>query len=152
MPSAETAQTLAEELVGRGLAACVQSLGPMTSVYTWEGETEQATEWLLLAKTTAGRFEELSAVVVASHPYETPEVVAVPITHALAAYGAWVQEAVGALSVRPTGRDGGGRGEGGRRQVGLEAGDQPAEEDDDDDRADADVGPTQPADRHTGAL
>lgn len=94
MPSADTAHTLATELVGRGLAACVQCLGPMTSVYTWEGETEQATEWLLLAKTTAERFEELSAVVAERHPYETPEVVAVPITHALAAYGAWVQDSV----------------------------------------------------------
>ena len=99
MPEAEAAREMATELVRRQLAACVQILGPMASIYTWRGEPQQATEWLLLVKSTADRFEELTEAVVAHHRYDTPEIVAVPITHALGSYGAWVREAVTAFEV-----------------------------------------------------
>lgn len=94
VPEAESARAIATELVRRQLAACVQILGPMASIYTWQGEPQQATEWLLLVKSTADRFEELTETVVAHHRYDTPEIVAVPVSHSLAAYGAWVRDSV----------------------------------------------------------
>lgn len=90
VPDAAAAQHLAKELVGRHLAACVQILGPMTSIYTWKADVHQAQEWLLLVKTTASAFDEVAAVVVELHRYEVPEILAVPITHTLESYGAWV--------------------------------------------------------------
>ncbi|MCK0111997.1 divalent-cation tolerance protein CutA [Ornithinimicrobium sp. F0845] len=96
MPEAEAARAMATELVRTQVAACVQILGPMASIYTWQGEPQQSTEWLLLVKSTAERFEELVEVVVDNHSYDTPEIVAVPVTHALGTYGAWVRDSVAA--------------------------------------------------------
>lgn len=93
-PDADTAQALATGLVDRHLAACVQILGPMTSVYSWKGETHQALEWLMLAKTTAELFDSVCEEVKAQHPYDVPEVVAVTVRHALGEYGAWVRDVV----------------------------------------------------------
>ncbi|WP_289018225.1 divalent-cation tolerance protein CutA [uncultured Ornithinimicrobium sp.] len=92
VPDTDTAQRIASDLVARQLAACVQVLGPMTSVYTWEGEVHRSEEWLLLAKTTAASFPALTRAVRALHGYEVPEVVAVPITQALGEYAAWVRQ------------------------------------------------------------
>ncbi len=89
----ERARELASALVEERLAACVQVLGPIASVYRWRGEVEAATEWLLLAKTTEARFPALRDVIVRRHPYELPEIVAVPITEGLPAYLRWVAEA-----------------------------------------------------------
>lgn len=93
-PDADTAQALATEIVDRRLAACVQILGPITSVYSWKGETHQAVEWLMLAKTTAELFEDISDLVTTQHPYDVPEVVAVTVRHTLDDYGAWVRDVV----------------------------------------------------------
>ncbi|WP_109472557.1 divalent-cation tolerance protein CutA [Ornithinimicrobium cavernae] len=93
-PDADTAQAIATQLVDRHLAACVQILGPITSVYSWKRETHQALEWLLLAKTTAERFDAVSELVTSRHPYEVPEVVAVTVRHSLDSYGAWVRDVV----------------------------------------------------------
>lgn len=90
-PDADSAQRIASDLVARQLAACVQVLGPIASVYTWKGEVHQAQEWLLLVKTTAEAFPRVTEVVVQQHRYDVPEVVAVPITHALAQYATWVR-------------------------------------------------------------
>lgn len=92
VPDTDAAQQIANDLVARQLAACVQVLGPMTSVYTWEGEVHRSQEWLLLAKTTAETFPALARAVRDLHSYEVPEVVAVPITHALGEYAAWVRQ------------------------------------------------------------
>jgi len=89
------ARRLADELVQRRLAACVQVTGPMTSVYRWRDGVEQATEWLLTAKTTEAAWPELERAVAELHPYETPELVATRVEHASAAYAAWVDGAVG---------------------------------------------------------
>lgn len=94
VPEADAAHALAGDIVGRKLAACVQCLGPMTSVYTWRGEVHQSIEWLLLVKTTEEMFQEVSDLVAARHRYDVPEIIAVPVTHALSAYGAWVRDAV----------------------------------------------------------
>lgn len=91
VPDADSAQRIANGLVGRRLAACVQVLGPMTSVYTWKGEVHQAQEWLLLVKTTADAFPDVAETIVQQHRYDVPEVIAVPVSHALSEYASWVR-------------------------------------------------------------
>ena len=91
VPDAESARRIADDLVARQLAACVQVLGPMTSFYTWRDEVQRNEEWLLLAKTTADAFPELAQAVVAHHRYDVPEVIAVPVTQALSSYASWVR-------------------------------------------------------------
>jgi periplasmic divalent cation tolerance protein len=88
--SQEEATRLAEMLVGAHLAACVQILPQMESVYRWKGEVHRAPEFLLLAKTTSACFDELEREVRALHTYDTPEIVAVPITHISASYFDWL--------------------------------------------------------------
>lgn len=90
VPDVETAQRIARELVSAQVAACVQLLGPITSVYTWKEEVHQATEWLLLIKTVAASFQDVADIVVELHRYDIPEVIAVPVTHTLESYGSWV--------------------------------------------------------------
>ena len=75
----EEAARLADMLVGAHLAACVQILPEMESVYRWQGKIERAPEVLLLAKTTQSKFEELEREVRALHSYDTPEIIAVPV-------------------------------------------------------------------------
>ncbi|HRO27147.1 MAG TPA: divalent-cation tolerance protein CutA [Luteimonas sp.] len=89
-PDAATAQRIARTLVEERLAACVNLLPGVSSVYRWQGAVEQADEVLLLAKTARDRLDALTARVVALHPYELPEVVAVDITGGLPEYLAWI--------------------------------------------------------------
>lgn len=86
----EEAARLADLLVGAHLAACVQILPEMESVYRWRGKIERQSEILLLAKTTRARFEELEREVRALHSYETPEIVAVPLSVGSAPYLQWL--------------------------------------------------------------
>ena len=88
--SREEAARLAEMLVGAHLAACVQILPEMESVYRWEGKVRREPEILLLAKTTRACFPELEREVRALHTYDTPEIVAVPVTEASAPYLEWL--------------------------------------------------------------
>jgi periplasmic divalent cation tolerance protein len=90
LPDAAAARTLADHLVGQRLAACVNILAPCRSVYRWQGAIEDAEEVPLLIKTTAARYAELETAIRAHHPYELPEIVAVPIAHGLPGYLAWV--------------------------------------------------------------
>lgn len=92
--SAEEAETIAGALVERRLAACVQVVGPIVSRYRWQGEVEQAQEWLCLAKTEAGRYAELEAAIRELHSYEEPEIVATPIVAGSAGYLAWLSRNV----------------------------------------------------------
>jgi len=85
---------LAEMLVERCLAACVQILPEMTSIYRWQGSIQRDAEFLLLAKTTAARFHELEQTVRANHSYETPEIIAVPAREISAPYFSWLIESV----------------------------------------------------------
>ncbi len=94
--SREEAEAIAERLVNDRLAACVQIAGPITSIYRWEGELERAEEWLLLAKTTAGRRLEVEAAITQLHSYEVPEVIALAIEAGSEAYLAWLRRNVGA--------------------------------------------------------
>ena len=86
----EEAARLADMLVGAHLAACVQILPEMESVYRWQGKIERQSEILLIAKTTQGKFAELEREVRALHSYDTPEIVAVPISEASPAYLKWL--------------------------------------------------------------
>ena len=88
--SREEAARLAEMLVGARLAACVQIMPEMESIYWWEGAIRREPEFLLLAKTTAGRFAAIEREVRALHSYETPEIVALPVTDISAPYLEWL--------------------------------------------------------------
>ena len=89
----EEATRLADMLVGAHLAACVQILPEMESVYRWQGKVERQAEVLLIAKTTRGKFDELEREVRALHSYDTPEIVAVPIVAGSAPYLKWLVKA-----------------------------------------------------------
>jgi periplasmic divalent cation tolerance protein len=89
-PNGEEAARLADMLVGAHLAACVQILPEMESVYRWQGKIERQPEILLLAKTTKDKFEEIEREVRALHSYETPEIIAIPVTAGLPAYLQWL--------------------------------------------------------------
>jgi len=86
----EEATRLADMLVGAHLAACVQILPEMESVYRWQGRIERQSEVLLLAKTTREKFEELEREVRALHSYDTPEIIAVPVTAGSGPYIQWL--------------------------------------------------------------
>ena len=86
----EEATRLADMLVGAHLAACVQILPEMESVYRWQGKVERQAEVLMIAKTTRGKFDELEREVRALHSYETPEIVAVPIVTGSTPYLEWL--------------------------------------------------------------
>lgn len=91
LPDRESAEKLALLLVGRRLAACVNILAPCSSVYRWNDETQHDEEHPLLIKTVEDRYAELEAAIRANHPYELPEIIAVPITYGLPAYLNWVE-------------------------------------------------------------
>jgi periplasmic divalent cation tolerance protein len=86
----DEASRLAEMLVNQQLAACVQILPEMESVYRWQGKIERQQEVLLIAKTLSSKFAALEGEVRALHSYETPEIVALPLTAGSPAYLAWL--------------------------------------------------------------
>jgi periplasmic divalent cation tolerance protein len=89
------ASLIAELLVETQLAACVQLLPEIESIYRWQGEIARETEVLLLAKTTGDKFAELVSRVTAMHSYEIPEIIALPVTAAAEPYLKWL---LGSLS------------------------------------------------------
>lgn len=86
----EEAARLADLLIGAHLAACVQILPEMESVYRWQGKIERQAEILLIAKTARSRFDELEREVRALHSYETPEIIALPIVAGSGPYLDWL--------------------------------------------------------------
>ncbi len=90
LPDATRAETLASLLIEARVAACVNILAPCRSVYRWEGKLEHADEVPLLIKTTAARYDALEAAIRQHHPYELPEIIAVPIERGLPDYLDWV--------------------------------------------------------------
>ena len=93
--NADEARRIAKELVERQLAACVQILPEIESIYRWNGEVQRETELLLLAKTTAAQFDDLEKAVREIHSYETPEIVAVPMVQVSEPYRVWLVDNVG---------------------------------------------------------
>jgi len=92
LPDRAAAVKLAQELVTRRLAACVNVLAECTSVYRWKGAIDNAAEVPVLIKTRAGRYAEVEAVIRELHPYELPEIVAVPVRHGFDEYLQWVAD------------------------------------------------------------
>ena len=88
------AERIAAALVEERLAACVQIAGPIISTYRWQGAIERATEWHCHCKTTRARYPALEARLRELHPYETPEIIALPIVAGFPAYLAWIEEGV----------------------------------------------------------
>jgi len=90
LPDRASAEKLATLLIEQRLAACVNVLAPCGSVYRWQGEIRHDEEHPLLIKTAQDRYAELEAAIRANHPYELPEIIAVPVVHGLPAYLGWV--------------------------------------------------------------
>ena len=91
----DSAEALARALVDARVAACVNVLPAITSIYRWQGEVSRDDEALLLIKTTDAAFESLRREVIARHPYEVPEVIALDVAHGHPPYLAWVAASVG---------------------------------------------------------
>ena len=92
--SLEEARHIAQELVERRLAACVNIVPQIESIYRWKGEVESATEWLLLIKTTAAAFEGLRNAILKLHSYDVPECVAIALEDGSPAYLDWIANSV----------------------------------------------------------
>ena len=92
MPDQATAEKLAKGLIEERLAACVNTIPGVRSFYRWQGKIENDTEVQLLIKTRRGRFDELAAWIKANHPYEVPEIVAIPAERVSDEYLAWAVE------------------------------------------------------------
>ena len=90
LPDRATAERLADALIGKRVAACVSILAPCSSVYRWKGAVEHDEEHPLLIKTTDEQYPALEAAIRAGHPYELPEIIAVPVERGLPAYLDWV--------------------------------------------------------------
>jgi len=90
LPDRAAAERLAALLIEQRLAACVNILAPCRSVYRWKGAVQRDEEHPMLIKTTAERYAALEKVLRAGHPYELPEIIAVPIERGLPAYLDWV--------------------------------------------------------------
>ena len=90
LPDRAAAERLADQLVAQRLAACVNILAPCRSVYRWKDEVQHDEEHPMLIKTTAERYAALESALRAGHPYELPEIIAVPIGEGLPAYLDWV--------------------------------------------------------------
>jgi periplasmic divalent cation tolerance protein len=92
-PDAASALRIAETLVGEKLAACVNRIPGIQSTYRWQGKVITDAEELLLIKTTAARFDVLKERLLAMHPYDLPELMAVPVERGHEAYLDWVRSA-----------------------------------------------------------
>ena len=91
MPDASAAQTIAQRLIEQKLAACANILPGVTSVYRWRGTIEVAGESTLCLKTTRLQYDALVQALLALHPYELPEVIALPVERGLPAYLKWIE-------------------------------------------------------------
>lgn len=94
-PSEDVGRDLARLLLHRRLAACVNILPSVTSIYTWEGELCIDEEVLLVIKTTGAAFHQLSAAVRDAHPYDVPEIIGLSVTAGSTEYLKWIDENVG---------------------------------------------------------
>jgi periplasmic divalent cation tolerance protein len=83
---------IAKAILEKRVAACVQILGPISSSYWWKGKIEQAKEWICLAKARAEDYEQLQSVIKSVHPYEVPEILAIPVIFGNPPYLDWVRE------------------------------------------------------------
>ena len=94
-PERQDAERIAHAVVDRRIAACVNVLPGVSSIYRWERSVDAAEEVLMVIKTTRARYASLQDAIVSLHPYEVPEIVALPVTVGLPAYLAWLAESAG---------------------------------------------------------
>jgi periplasmic divalent cation tolerance protein len=97
LPDSDSAFNLGRLLVEHGLAACANVLAPVRSVYRWQGRVEEANEVPLLVKSTSERYAALELAIRRQHPYEVPEILALPVEFGLASYLEWVADATADL-------------------------------------------------------
>lgn len=101
------AEKIAEVLVENKLAGCVQIIGPISSVYRWEGRMEKADEWLCLIKTTSTLYEDLETALCKIHPYKIPEILAIPVVAGSKNYLSWLDNTLenAAMNLRDRGHE-----------------------------------------------
>jgi periplasmic divalent cation tolerance protein len=87
----QAARRLARSVLDERRAACVQIIGPITSIYRWEGKREESGEWLLLMKTPIDAYESLERTILELHPYDVPEIIALPVLRGSGEYLRWVR-------------------------------------------------------------
>lgn len=97
--SVEEAERLARKLVDLRLAACVTVISPARSFYRWQGAVADATEWLLLIKTSRPLFAQLRSALEAAHSYELPEIIALPVVEGSVGYLAWMDSELVAADI-----------------------------------------------------
>lgn len=94
VPNGTEAEELAAKIIEAKLAACVQILPQMTSIYVWEGKVQKEGEHLLLIKTLPQKWEELRKFITANHNYDVPEIVAIDAAQVSAEYLGWIKSVV----------------------------------------------------------
>lgn len=92
VPDDDTAESLAHGLLETGLAACVSAIPRVVSRYRWAGRMERSQEVQLLIKTTESAWDELASWLSSHHPYDNPEIIATPLSHATDSYAEWIRE------------------------------------------------------------
>ncbi len=90
LPSLASAEAIADSLISKKLAACVNIMSPCTSIYQWQGKTEKADELPVLIKSTMSNYPMIEKTIVELHPYELPEIIYVTLAGGLPAYMAWL--------------------------------------------------------------
>jgi periplasmic divalent cation tolerance protein len=93
--STEEARRIADALVERRQAACVNIIKGIESIYRWKGKTEESQEWMLLIKTTAAAFDNVCATIRELHSYELPECIGVAVAQGTPDFMKWIDESVG---------------------------------------------------------
>jgi len=91
-PNQTVAEELATSLVEQGIAACINIIPKVTSIYKWQGKLEKDDEVLMLIKTDQSRYQDLEQALLSLHPYELPEIIAVPVEQGLTGYLNWVTQ------------------------------------------------------------
>ena len=92
-PDLAAARLFARALVERQLAACINVLPEMASIYSWQGKLEQGAEHQLIIKTRRSCYDDVEAMIVERHPYELPEILCIPVTAGFPGYLSWIDEA-----------------------------------------------------------
>jgi len=90
----EDAERIAKSLIDAKLAACVQIMGPIESTYRWKGKIEKSAEWFCFIKSTKKLYPDLESAIKKEHPYEVPEIIAVPVSGGSAEYLDWLKDQV----------------------------------------------------------
>ena len=97
-PTQDVAESIAMMLVENKLAACVNIVPGLTSVYEWQGNIEKSQEYLLLVKTKSTAFPAVESAIMERHPYELPEIISIPLNNGLANYLSWIDDNVAPIN------------------------------------------------------